>query len=201
MRNKVSAEVGEHLEFVHASEIALALTGDAIGTNLFLLGYAWQRGWVPVTQAALEQAIELNAVAVEFNKSAFLLGRRFAHQPQRVESLLPKGASDTDTDLTLDALLNDRFQRLVAYQSLSYARQYQNQMEKVRDVDREPDSEGSLSYAVAKQLFKLMAYKDEYEVARLYSDGAFKAALEAQFTRSEERRVGKECRSRWSPDH
>ena len=182
MRNKVSAEVGEHLEFVHASEIALALTGDAIGTNLFLLGYAWQRGWVPVTQAALEQAIELNAVAVEFNKGAFLLGRRFAHQPQRVESLLPKGAYDTNTDFTLDALLNDRFQRLVAYQSLSYARQYQNQMEKVRDVDREPDSEGSLSYAVAKQLFKLMAYKDEYEVARLYSDGAFKAALEAQFT-------------------
>jgi indolepyruvate ferredoxin oxidoreductase len=182
MRQKVGAEVGEHLEFVHASEIALALTGDAIGTNLFLLGYAWQRGWVPVTQAALEQAIELNAVAVEFNKSAFLLGRRFAHQPQIVESLLPKGASDTNTGLTLDALLNDRFQRLVAYQSLSYAQQYQNQMEKVRDIDSEPDTEGSLSHAVAKQLFKLMAYKDEYEVARLYSDGAFKAALEAQFT-------------------
>jgi len=182
MRNKVSAEVGEHLEFVHASEIALALTGDAIGTNLFLLGYAWQHGWVPVTQEALERAIELNAVAVEFNKSAFLLGRRFAHQPQRVESLLPKGASDTDTELTLDALLDDRFQRLAAYQSAGYAQRYRDHVERVRGVDRDANADESLTHAVAKQLFKLMAYKDEYEVARLYSDGAFKAALEAQFT-------------------
>ena len=182
MRKKASAEVGQQLEFVHASEIALALTGDAIGTNLFLLGYAWQRGWVPVTQEALERAIELNAVAVEFNKNAFLLGRRFAHQPKRVESLLPKVASDTDTDLTLDALLDDRFQRLVAYQSAGYAQRYRDLVERVRGVDSDADADESLTHAVAKQLFKLMAYKDEYEVARLYSDGAFKAALEAQFT-------------------
>jgi indolepyruvate ferredoxin oxidoreductase len=181
MRKKASAEVGQQLEFVHASEIALALTGDAIGTNLFLLGYAWQRGWVPVTQEALERAIELNAVAVEFNKNAFLLGRRFAHQPKRVESLLPKVASDTDTDLTLDALLNDRFQRLVAYQSAGYAQRYRDHVDRVRGVDSDADADESLTHAVAKQLFKLMAYKDEYEVARLYSDGAFKAALEAQF--------------------
>ena len=182
MRKKASAEVGQQLEFVHASEIARALTGDAIGTNLFLLGYAWQRGWVPVTQEALERAIELNAVAVEFNKNAFLLGRRFAHQPKRVESLLPKVASDTDTDLTLDALMDDRFQRLVAYQSAGYAQRYRDLVERVRGVDRDADADESLTHAVAKQLFKLMAYKDEYEVARLYSDGAFKAALEAQFT-------------------
>ena len=182
MRKKASAEVGQQLEFVHASEIALALTGDAIGTNLFLLGYAWQRGWVPVTQEALERAIELNAVAVEFNKNAFLLGRRFAHQPKLVESLLPKVASDTDTDLTLDALLDDRFQRLVAYQSAGYAQRYRDLVERVRGVDSDADADESLTHAVAKQLFKLMAYKDEYEVARLYSDGAFKAALEAQFT-------------------
>ena len=182
MRKKVCAEVGEHLEFVHASEIALALTGDAMGTNLFLLGYAWQRGWVPVTQEALERAIELNAVAVEFNKNAFLLGRRFAHQPQRVKSLLPTDASADDVNLTLGPLVEDRFQRLVAYQSVGYAQHYRDHIERMRGIDSDADADDSLTHAVAKQLFKLMAYKDEYEVARLYSDGAFKAGLEAKFT-------------------
>ena len=182
MRQKVIAEVGEQLEFVHASNIALTLTGDAIGTNLFLLGYAWQRGWVPVSNDALERAIELNAVAVEFNKSAFLLGRRFAYQPKLVESLLPKDVAETDMGLTLDAVVDDRFQRLVAYQSVNYAQHYRDQIEKVRGIDSEPEAVGSLTHAVAQQLFKLMAYKDEYEVARLYSDGAFRARLDAQFT-------------------
>lgn len=182
MRQKVIAEVGEKLEFVHASDIALKLTGDAIGTNLFLLGVAWQRGWVPVSEAALEQAIELNGVAIEFNKRAFLLGRRFAHQPKVVESMLPRDTSKTGADLTLDQVIEDRFHRLVAYQSVSYAQRYREEIEKIRRIDRKPEAEDSLTQVVARQLFKLMAYKDEYEVARLYSDGAFRAKLDAQFT-------------------
>ena len=182
MRQKVTAEVGEQLEFVHASDIALRLTGDAIGTNLFMLGYAWQRGWVPVGEAPLERAIELNGVAVEFNKNAFLLGRRFANQPELVESLLPQESSNTDTEFTLDQVIEDRFQRLVAYQSVGYAQRYLDQIEKVRSVDRDPEAGDSLTHTVAQQLFKLMAYKDEYEVARLHSDDAFRAKLDAQFT-------------------
>jgi indolepyruvate ferredoxin oxidoreductase len=181
MRQKVMAEVGEQLEFVHASSIALKLTGDAIGTNLFLLGYAWQRGWVPVSETALEQAIELNGVAVDFNKRAFLLGRRFAHQPQLVASLLPNTTSDADTPLTLDQVIEDRFTRLIAYQSVSYARRYRDHVDAVRKIDSGADAEDSLTRVVAQQLFKLMAYKDEYEVARLYTDGRFQARLTAQF--------------------
>ena len=181
MRQKVMAEVGEQLEFVHASSIALKLTGDAIGTNLFLLGYAWQRGWVPVSETALEQAIELNGVAVDFNKRAFLLGRRFAHQPQLVESLLPNTTSGADTPLTLDQVIEDRFTRLIAYQSVGYARRYRDHVGAVRKIDSDADAEDSLTRVVAQQLFKLMAYKDEYEVARLYTDGTFQARLTAQF--------------------
>ena len=181
MRQKVIAEVGEQLEFVHATNIALKLTGDAIGTNLFLLGYAWQRGWVPVSQAALEHAIELNAVVVDFNKRAFLLGRRFAHQPALVESLLPRESQEIVTDLTLDQLIEDRFERLSAYQSVSYARRYRDRVDAVRKIDSDPHTGDSLTRVVTQQLFKLMAYKDEYEVARLYTDGTFQARLAAQF--------------------
>jgi indolepyruvate ferredoxin oxidoreductase len=181
MRQKVVAEVGDQLEFVHATNIALNLTGDAIGTNLFLLGYAWQRGWVPISQAALEHAIELNAVAVDLNKRAFLLGRRFAHQPKLVESLLPRESQEVVPDLTLDQLIEDRFTRLSAYQSLSYARRYHDHIDTVREVDSNPEDEESLTRVVAQQLFKLMAYKDEYEVARLYTDGTFQARLAEQF--------------------
>ena len=181
MREKVVAEVGEQLEFVHASDFALKLTGDAIGTNLFLLGYAWQRGWVPVGQAALEHAIELNAVAVDFNKRAFLLGRRFANQPALVESLLPRESQKIVTDLTFDQIVEDRFERLSAYQSVSYAERYRDQVEKIRKIEDDPEALDSLTRVVAQQLFKLMAYKDEYEVARLYTDGTFQARLAEQF--------------------
>jgi indolepyruvate ferredoxin oxidoreductase len=121
-------------------------------------------------------------VAVEFNKSAFLLGRRFANQPELVESLLAHESSNTNDDFTLDQVIDDRFQRLVAYQSVDYAQRYLAQIEKVRSVDCDPDADDSLTHTVAQQLFKLMACKDEYEVARLHSDDAFRAKLDTQFT-------------------
>jgi indolepyruvate ferredoxin oxidoreductase len=141
-----------------------------------------QRGWVPVGESALERAIELNGVAVEFNKNAFLLGRRFANQPELVESPLPQEWSDTDAESTLDQVIEDCFQRLVAYQTMGYAQRYLDQIEKVRSVDGDPEASASLTHTVALQLFKLMAYKDEYEVARLHSVDPFRAKLDSQFT-------------------
>ena len=99
-----------------------------------------------------------------------------------VESLLPQESSKIDTQFTPDQVVEDRFKRLVAYQSLGYARRYLDQIEKVRSVDSDPNADDSLTHTVAQQLFKLMAYKDEYEVARLHSDEAFRAKLDAQFT-------------------
>ena len=123
----------------------------------------------------------VNAVAVDFNKHAFLLGRRFAHQPKLVESLLPRESQEVVPDLTLDQLIEDRFTRLSAYQSLIYARRYRDRIDTVRAVDSNPEDEDSLTQVVAQQLFKLMANKDEYEVARLYTNGTFQARLAEQF--------------------
>jgi indolepyruvate ferredoxin oxidoreductase len=138
-------------------------------------------GWVPVSREALERAIELNGVAIDFNKKAFLLGRRYAAQPERVEAMLPENAPVAIEEPTLDALIEDRRERLVAYQNAAYAQRYLDQIARVRAADPAPESENSLTRAVAKQLYKLMAYKDEYEVARLHSDPAFRKKLEAQF--------------------
>ena len=132
--------------------------------------------------ATLVCTIELNRVAVEFNKNACLLGRRFANQHELVESLLAHESSNTDADFTLDQMIEDRFQRLVAYQFIGYAQHYLAQIEKVRSVDQDSEAEDSLTHTVAQQLFRLMAYKDEYEVARLHSDDAFRAKLDTQLT-------------------
>ena len=132
--------------------------------------------------ATLVCTIELNRVAVEFNKNACLLGRRFANQHELVESLLAHESSNTDADFTLDQMIEDRFQRLVAYQSIGYAQHYLAQIEKVRSVDQDSEAEDSLTHTVAQQLFRLMPYKDEYEVARLHSDDAFRAKLDTQLT-------------------
>jgi len=181
MKERIVAETGDAgCHFIDATRVATALLGDSIGSNLFLLGFAWQRGLVPVSAAALEQAIELNGVAVAFNRQAFLLGRRFADQPERVERLLDSN-EPLARPATLDEILVDRERRLTAYQSADYARRYRDQVSRVRAADPRAGDADSVTLAVARQLYKLMAYKDEYEVARLYSDGDFRRKLEAQF--------------------
>jgi len=181
MKAKIDAEVGsDGCHFIDATHIATTLLGDSIACNLFLLGYAWQRGLVPVSAAALAEAIELNGVAVSFNKQAFLWGRRFADQPATVLSLLAP-EENKPAPLSLDELIADREQRLVDYQNAAYAKQYREFVERVRNADPRAAEPDSLSMAVARQLFKLMAYKDEYEVARLYTDGRFLRQLEQQF--------------------
>jgi indolepyruvate ferredoxin oxidoreductase len=189
---------GEAPAVVDASELALALMGDAIATNLFMLGYAWQQGLVPLSLDSLMRAVELNGAAIEMNKTAFAWGRMAAHDPQAVrEAAGVVGAAsaatlDTataaaflgDGKLThsLDESLKLRSDFLVEYQDAAYARQYTDFVAKVRGVEAErtPGLTG-LSEAVARYLFKLMAYKDEYEVARLYTSGDFEQRVRETF--------------------
>ncbi|MCZ6828117.1 MAG: indolepyruvate ferredoxin oxidoreductase family protein [Gammaproteobacteria bacterium] len=183
MQQSVSTEVGEEkCSFIDATRIATSLLGDSIGSNLFLLGYSYQKGLVPVSWQALERAIELNAVAVDFNKQAFLWGRRCAHQPERVmQAIEPEGAaSQAAAPQTLEELIADRQQRLTDYQNAAYGERYAAFLKPVQAADTVADQ--ALTEAVAKSLYKLMAYKDEYEVARLYSDGEFQRKLASRFT-------------------
>ncbi|MFU8765891.1 MAG: DUF6537 domain-containing protein, partial [Haliea sp.] len=191
MKAKVRDEAGESATFfIDATRIATQLLGDSIGSNLFLLGYAWQQGLVPVSAAALDEAIELNGVAVTFNKEAFLWGRRCAHQPERVRALVDELAPPAPARLQrLEDIVADRCARLTAYQNTAYAEQYRQEVERVRAADPRAGETDSLSLAVARNLFKLMAIKDEYEVARLYSDGEFLRKLERQFEGDYELRV------------
>ncbi|MEM1154253.1 MAG: DUF6537 domain-containing protein, partial [Pseudomonadota bacterium] len=181
MQDKIRSEAGENeCHFVDATAIATALLGNSIAANLFLLGFAWQRGLVAVGSSALEQAIELNAVAVEFNKRAFQWGRRFAHQPAQV--LLAAGLTDSQpAPLDLDAVIADRSARLTQYQNANYAQRFRQLVARIREADPRATDADSLTMQVARNLYKLMAYKDEYEVARLYSDPAFIEGLREQF--------------------
>ncbi len=179
MQQTIGEEVGaDRCHFVDSTGIATELLGNSIASNLFLLGFAWQRGLVPVSRQALGRAIEINGVAVEFNKQAFLWGRRAANDPDQVTSLVEK-ALEKPRPLSLDELIADRAQRLIAYRNGAYAQEYTGFVNSVRE--RDSRREQRLTRAVAEALYKLMAYKDEYEVARLYTNGEFQRKLKAQF--------------------
>ena len=180
MREAISEAVGEgKTRFVDATRLATRLLGDSIATNLFMLGYAYQLGLVPVSAEALNKAIELNGVSVQLNQQAFLWGRRAAHDLAAVEKLAAPKVVEAPHCSTLEEIVADRAQRLTAYQNAPYAERYRELVERVRKVDT--DAQQRLSKAVARYYFKLLAYKDEYEVARLYSDSTFRKQLEAQF--------------------
>jgi indolepyruvate ferredoxin oxidoreductase len=180
MREALSEAVGEgKTRFVDATRLATRLLGDSIATNLFMLGYAYQQGLVPVSAEALNKAIELNGVSVQLNQQAFLWGRRAAHDLAAVEKLAAPKVVEAPHCSTLEEIVADRVQRLTAYQNAAYAERYRELVERVRKADT--DAQQRLSKAVARYYFKLLAYKDEYEVARLYSDATFRKQLEAQF--------------------
>jgi indolepyruvate ferredoxin oxidoreductase len=184
------ALAGRMPHLVDATTLATALLGDAIAANSFMLGYAWQLGLVPVSRQALERAIELNGAAVAMNRKAFAWGRLAAVDPEAVCKAAfgeaPAGPPSPYEDERLSASLAERIERrrrfLVDYQNEAYARRYLEFVERVRRVERErvPGSE-ALSEAVARYLFKLMAYKDEYEVARLYAETGFLEDLRRRF--------------------
>ncbi|MET0290389.1 MAG: DUF6537 domain-containing protein, partial [Pseudoxanthomonas sp.] len=232
---------GRHPLLLDATQLATALLGDAIATNLFMLGYVWQQGLVPISFDALMQAIELNGAAIEMNQTAFAWGRlaavdlpavqqaaglvhtetREEHVPRNLRVLPPgewegtewgatsaprnpdnarsvRGLPDIDANTvdgaallplddarlsrTLDEAIARRIAFLTDYQNAAYAERYADFVAQVREVEsaRAPGS-NAMTEAVARYLFKLMAYKDEYEVARLYTHGAFKRQLEQQF--------------------
>jgi indolepyruvate ferredoxin oxidoreductase len=172
------------VDFLDATRLATALIGDSIATNLFVLGYAWQQGLVPVSEAALMQAIELNAVAVENNKRAFRWGRAAAHDLAAVEAVAAPRHEVRAHHLSqsLEELVERRVRFLTAYQNARYAARYSSLVERARqaEADKTPGLSG-FANAVARYYFKLLAYKDEYEVARLYCDPAFHRALAEQF--------------------
>ena len=176
---------GEGAVFWDATGSATALFGTAIATNMFLLGLAWQRGFVPLAEASLLGAIELNGEAVEMNKLAFLWGRRAAFAPDRVSGILARAKKPAEArrmSATLAETIERRTAELTAYQNAAYAEKYRALVAKVEAADRaHMGSATELTEAVARNLFKLMAAKDEFEVARLYSDGVFAEQMAAAF--------------------
>ncbi len=170
-------------DIVDATGLAAVLIGDAIAANLFMLGYAFQKGLVPLSLAAIERAIALNGVAVEANKRSFAWGRLAAADLHRVETLAQRPHDDAAVEpQSLDALVEHRAAFLKNYQNAAYAQRYRDAVGAIR-IAEEKQARGfsGLGEAVARNLFALMAYKDEYEVARLYSDGAFLEKLQRQF--------------------
>ena len=187
LKRTITADAGrDHTHFIDATRLATALFGQSLGSNMFMVGYAYQLGAIPLSSAAIERAIELNGEAVAMNKAAFHWGRRAAVDRAQVEALArPAAAKPSDAlhlSESLDEIIGRRVKFLTDYQDAAYAARYRGLVEKVRAVEaaRTPGKTG-LAEAVARYLFKLMAYKDEYEVARLYNDGSFLAQVADTF--------------------
>ena len=210
MRGIERAAGARQVERVDATRLATALTGDAIATNLFMLGHAWQKGHIPLSRAAIERAIEINGVAVEMNLAAFDWGRRAAADRDAVERRAAPGAAAgvevappieggpspahspgaaPGIEVTpprerepLESLIERRAAFLTDYQDAAYADRYRAYVERVRAAERSrAKGMRGLAEAVARGHFKLLAYKDEYEVARLHCAPEFRRRLEATF--------------------
>jgi indolepyruvate ferredoxin oxidoreductase len=178
---------------VDATRLSVALLGDSIATNVFMLGLAWQRGLVPLSAEALERAIELNGTAVAMNRQAFLWGRRAACDPAGVEAAVRalKGGEDGEAaaepahrvlSRSLDEIVERRVAFLTDYQDAAWAARYRDLVRRAREAEeRQGRGLTGLAEAVARNAFKLMAYKDEYEVARLYTDGTFAKSVADRF--------------------
>ena len=187
LKRTIVADAGaDKTHFINASGIAAALFGQSIGANMFMVGYAYQLGAIPLSAAAIEQAIALNGEAVAMNRAAFHWGRRAVVDRAAVENLAkPATAIASDArrlSESFEETVERRVKFLTAYQNAAYAARYRALVGKVKAAEaaRTP-GQCELTEAVARYLFKLMAYKDEYEVARLYTDGAFLKQVETEF--------------------
>jgi indolepyruvate ferredoxin oxidoreductase len=186
IKRAVTAAAGpDRVAFVDATVIATALLGNAIAANMFMLGYAYQTGRVPLTGAAIEKAIELNGEAVKMNLAAFAWGRRAAAEPERIAAMMAGLQTPTpshDLSETLDEVIARRVAFLADYQNAAYGERYRALVERVRAAEAKVVANSTaLTEAVARSLHKLMAYKDEYEVARLYTDGNFAQQMASTF--------------------
>ena len=185
LKRAISTAAGaEQTHFIDANRIATALFGSTLASNVFLVGYAYQLGAIPLTADAIEQAIALNGEAVKVNVAAFQFGRRAAVDPAGVEALAKPPVEDENRKLSqsFDEMVERRVEFLTTYQNAGYAARYRALVEKAKAAEaaKAPGSCG-FAEAVARYLFKLMAYKDEYEVARLYTDGDFVKQVAATF--------------------
>jgi indolepyruvate ferredoxin oxidoreductase len=181
---RLQAVAGSNLTAVEGLRLASLLMGDTIAANMFMLGLAWQRGGLPLSHEAIMKAIELNGVQIDFNKQSFLWGRRAAHDLAAVE----KAATATSTiqfvpriDMSRDAIITRSTEYLKGYQDEAYANRYRNLVQKAVGAEAAKGLGNEFSTAVARYYFKLLAIKDEFEVARLYASDAFKQELEATF--------------------
>ncbi len=179
---EVAQQVGERaVSAFNADLLARQLMGDTLYVNPMILGYAWQKGWVPLSRASLLRAIELNAVAVEANQRAFEWGRHAAHHLQQVMALVtPAQPVQFVSKPSLAQTLADRVQRLTQYQNAAYAARYRDFVERVRAAESVLGKQ-QLTEVVARNLYRLMAYKDEYEVARLHTRTGFIERIAEQF--------------------
>ncbi len=188
MKDALRQEAGSSkVDFINATHIARSFLGDSIAGNFFLLGYALQKGLLPVSASSIEQAIELNKVSVEMNISAFNLGRTAVVNFALLETQLPKNDQLYQPLSNIDDIIQWRADFLQKYQDQAYAGKYLNFIKQFRQGLKKPggiteSQSEALSGAAARSYFKLLSYKDEYEVARLYSDKEFLASLHKQFS-------------------
>ncbi|WP_349365691.1 MAG: indolepyruvate ferredoxin oxidoreductase family protein [Nitratireductor rhodophyticola] len=186
LKKAIRAAVGEdRAHFFDATRTASVLFGNSVGANMLMLGMAYQLGGLPISAEAIEKAIELNGQAVSMNVSAFRWGRRAAHDPEYVSRLVAKSSNGDvrqPVSQTLDEVIDRRATFLAGYQNQAYAERYRSRIARLRAKEEKavPGST-AVTEAAARNLFKLMAIKDEYEVARLYTDGSFKRQLNAEF--------------------
>ena len=179
----IRKSVAEGSDFLNFTELAEAVSGDAIATNVMMLGYAWQRGLVPLSLASITEAIEINGVAVRANLDAFAWGRLAAHAPERIADILRPAEDRPKTleEMTTGELIEHRSRFLAQYQDEALAQTYRDLVGEARKLDVELSAGGRLERAVAQNYAKLLAYKDEYEVARLHSDTGFAQKIAAEF--------------------
>ncbi len=182
----VTAAGRDNVSFIDASRLATALLGNSIASNIFLVGYAFQKGAIPLSAEAIEKAIEMNGEAVAMNQSAFRWGRRAALDTAEVEKLIAPAAGSRDDNRRLSQTLDETIARRVAflhdYQDARYARRYQYLISRVKLTEEaKAPGQTALTEAAARYLFKLMAYKDEYEVARLYTGESFRKQIASTF--------------------
>ncbi|MDO8706006.1 MAG: 2-oxoacid:acceptor oxidoreductase family protein, partial [Sulfuricaulis sp.] len=182
MRRAIDEAVGGSAEFVNATVLATTLMGDSIATNLFMVGFAWQKGLLPLSLEAIERAIELNGVTIETNKRTFAWGRLAAHDPASVVAAIASVTPNPPrVERTFDELVSHRSEELTRYQDAAYAARYRSLIQAAVTSERALPGQGGFALAVAHNMYKLMAYKDEYEVARLYTQTGFRQKLDAQF--------------------
>ena len=184
-QNIINLAGKNHTEFIDATKLVSRLFVDTIVTNIFLLGYAFQKGLIPLEFNSIEKAIEINGVSVEENKLAFMWGRRSAFDKNKVQKLLSFNSDkfyENEKVFNLDKTIQNRAELLKNYQNKKYVKRYMKLVERVKTLenDRIPGSE-ELTKVVAQNYFKLLTYKDEYEVSRLYANGDFLKKLNKIF--------------------